>query len=322
MMRRVHDLLLEPGDLAVLLSAFGLEVSSASPLAASPLLAHSVPARTVTEIADGIDMEALRAALDALAAPSLVFAGRRGARRLPPWPFVVCRRNGGPAVVIATEGDGCIRLRFPYAEDDLVAWLAGPFRRFAAPEIACAEIPALAPSGMAVLLALVDIFRDRYPELDPDWQATAPITFTSDEVTAKLAAIASGSERSSTMSALGHLGGPTTETLSHETVESLLGVFANEGYLEMDVPASTPLFTMSDAFLGIPVSLAWWDLSFSLESRLDGGLEPIRIVQGLALWRFITDRDNRTTMMAVSGEELEMEIAALLSAPATATPGA
>ena len=309
------DVSLQPGDLAVLMAAAGLDVSSDSPLADSPLLARAIPARPRAEIAAGVDTGELTAALRALAMPSQVIAGLRGARRMEPWSFVLCRGSSGACVMLADEGGGCARLRFPYSDAALVDWLAGPFRRFAAPEIPCVEIPALAPSGMAVMLALMDVFRDRYPDLDPDWNATAPVTFTAAEVLDKLAASVDGREPSSNVNALTQLGGPKAEALSLETVEALLFMFSNEGYLEMDVTASMPEFTMAEAFLGTPMSLAWWDMSFALESRLDGSLEPLRVVQGLALWRFSTGSDNRTTMRAVSGQAIEVEIRALVAAP-------
>lgn len=309
------DVSLQPGDLSVLFAAAGLDVSPDSPLVNSPLLARAIPVRPIPEIAAGVDTGELNVALQALAMPSQVIAGLRGARRMAPWSFVLCRGSSGACVMLADEGGGGARLRFPYAEDALVDWLAGPFRRFAAPEIPCADIPALAPSGMAVMLALMDVFRDRYPELDPDWNATAPITFTAAEVMERVAAGVDGREPSSTMQALERLGGPRAEPLSLEAVDALLCVFSNEGYLEMDVTGPTPLFTMTEAFLGTPMSLAWWDMSFALEARLGGSFEPIRVVQGLALWRFLTGSDNRTTMRAVSGQAIEMEIRALIAAP-------
>ena len=57
-------------------------------------------------------------------------------------------------------------------------------------------------------------------------------------------------EPSSLMNGLARLGGPKPETPSLETVESLLYVFSNEGYLDMDLSASTPLFTMTEPFIG------------------------------------------------------------------------
>ena len=78
---------------------------------------------------------------------------------------------------------------------------------------------------------------------------------------------------------------------------------------------SNPLFTMTESFIGTALSLAWWDMSFSLESRLGYRGEPIRVIQGLAVWRFITGSDNRTSMKAASGEEIEAAIRALLSLP-------
>lgn len=118
---------------------------------------------------------------------------------------------------------------------------------------------------------------------------------------------------SSLMNGLARLGGPKPEAASLETVESILYVFSNEGYLEMDLSASTPRFTMTEAFLGMPLSLAWWDTSISLESRLDGSAEPIRLIQGLALWRFITGSDQRTSVKAVSGNDIEADIRRLVS---------
>jgi hypothetical protein len=321
MTTNINELFLDPGDLAALFTFCGIAVSPESPLAGSPLLAPSASARPVAEIALGIDIGEFNVALQALAMPALVIAGLRGVRRMEPWPFFLCRRTGGPAVILAPEGGGFTRLRFPYSDEALVDWLAGPFRRFAAPEIPCPEIPALTSSGMAVLLAMVDIFRNRYPDLDPDWNAAEPITFTSEEVMALVAAGANGSDPSSLMNGLARLGGPKPEPLSLETVESLLYVFSNEGYLEMDLSASTPLFTMTESFLGTPLSLAWWDMSFSLESRSDSSVEPIRVMQGLALWRFITESDNRTRMKAVSGEEIEAEVRALVSPPAIPQAG-
>jgi hypothetical protein len=316
----INELFLEPGDFAALFTSCGIEVSSESPLAGSPLLAPSTSARPVVEIAPGVDLGEFNAALLTLATPSLVIAGLRSARRMEPWPFFICRRTGGRAVILAPEGGGLTRFRFAYSDEALVDWLAGPFRRFAAPEIPCAEIPALTQSGMAVMLAMVDIFRNRYPDLDPDWNAAEPITFTSEEVMATIAAGANAGEPSSLMNGLARLGGPKPETLSLETVESLLYVFSNEGYLEMDLSASTPLFTMTESFIGTALSLAWWDMSFSLESRLGCRSEPIRVIQGLAVWRFITGSDNRTSMKAASGEEIAAAIRALLSLQISSAP--
>ncbi|MBI3926861.1 MAG: zinc ribbon domain-containing protein [Armatimonadetes bacterium] len=299
------DLILQPGDLAALLTAQRLEVCAESPLAGSPLLAASATARPLAEGAE------LPGALQTLALPSLVIAGLRGARRMEPWPFFICRRSGGPAVLLAPEGGGSARLRFPCSEEDLVDWLARSFRRFAAPEIACAEVPPLTPTGLAVILAMMDIFRSRYPDLDPDWKEMEPITFTSEEVVATVAA--AGSEPSALMSGLARLGGPEPETLSLETVESLLYVFSNEGYLEMELSTSPPLFTVTESFVGTLLSLAWWDMSLSLESKSGSSGEPIQVIQGLALWRFITGSDRRTRMQALSGTELEAEIRTLLS---------
>jgi hypothetical protein len=315
MIVNLHDLFLEPGDFAALFTSCGIEVSPESPLAGSPLLESSAPAKPVAEIAPGIDIGELNIALQALAAPSLVIAGLRSARRLEPWPFFIFRRTGGPAAILAPEGGGFTRFRFSYSDEALVDWLAGPFRRFAAPEIPCTEIPAMTASGMAVILAMVDIFRNRYPDLDPDWNAAEPITFTSEEVMATIAAGTNGGDPSSLMNGLARLGGPKPETLSLETVESLLYVFSNEGYLEMDLSASTPFFTMTESFIGTALSLAWWDMSFSLESRLGFRGEPICVIQGLAVWRFITGSDNRTRMQAGSGEEIEAAIRAFLSLP-------
>ena len=315
MIINLHDLFLAPGDLAALFTSCGIEVSPESPIAGSPLLAPPASARLVAEIAPGVDVGEFNVALQALAMPALVIAGLRGVRRLPPWPFFIFRRTGGPAVVLAPEGNGFTRLRFPYSDEELIDWLAGPFRRFAAPEIPCSEIPALTPSGMAVMLAMADIFRNRYPDLDPDWNAAEPITFTSEEVMATVAAGTNAGEPSSLMNGLARLGGPKPEIPSLETVESLLYIFSNEGYLEMDLSPSTPLFTMTESFIGTALSLAWWDMSFSLESRLGYRGEPIRVIQGLAVWRFITGSDNRTSMKAASGEEIEAAIRALLSLP-------
>jgi hypothetical protein len=316
MVTNLNDLFLAPGDLVTLFTSCGIEVSPESVLAGSPLLAPSASANPMAEIASGVDIAELNIALQALAAPSLIISGLRSARRMEPWPFFIFRRTGGPAVILAPEGGGFARFRFLYSDETLLDWLAGPFRRFAAPGIPCAEFPALTASGMAVILAMVDIFRNRYPDLDPDWNAAEPVAFTSEEVIAMIAAEANGGDPSSLMNRLARLGGPKPETLSLETVESLLYVFSNEGYLAMDLSPSTPLFTMTESFIGTALSLAWWDMSFSLESRLGCGDEPIRFIQGLAVWRFITGSDNRTRMQAVSGEEIETAIRALLSLPA------
>ena len=309
----INELFFEPGDFASLCTSCKIEVSSESPLAGSPLFEPSAPARPVAQIAPGIDIEELSVALRAVAAPSLVIAGLRSARRMEPWPFFVCRQPDSPIAVLAPEEGGFAKLRFPYSDEALIEWLAGGLLRFAAPEIPCPEIPALTTSGLAVMLAIIDIFRGRYPDLDPDWQAVEPVAFTSEEVSVRVAAGKNDADPSSLMNGLARLGGPKPETPSIETVESILYVFSNEGYLKMDLSASTPRFTMTEAFLGMPLSLAWWDMSLSLESRLGGSVEPIRVIQGLALWRFVTGNDQRTSMKAVSGKDIEADIRRLVS---------
>ena len=122
MIINLHDLFLAPGDLAALFTSCGIEVSPESPIAGSPLLAPPASARLVAEIAPGVDVGEFNVALQALAMPALVIAGLRGVRRLPPWPFFIFRRTGGPAVVLAPEGNGFTRLRFPYSDEELIDW--------------------------------------------------------------------------------------------------------------------------------------------------------------------------------------------------------
>lgn len=310
----IQDLLLQPGDLTALLQARGLSALDGSELLSSDLMG-------ATSHREPLDLEGLDSALATLAAPSFVISGCRGARRMPPWPFTLYRQNAGPTALLAPEGDGYARLRFPYSEGALMDWLAGPFRRFATPEIGWTEIPALTPSGLVVLLALVDLFRHRYPDLDPDWAETEPIIFGLPEVMACVTSAISGTDPSALWSGLTGLGLPRPPAISSEMVESLLYVFANEGYLAVDLTHPEPLFRFTDPFLGVPLSLAWWDLSLGLEARTGGKDGPLRVIQGLALWSFETLNDGRVSMKASSGQELEARMRTLIyGEPSIAVP--
>lgn len=302
----IQEMILEPGDLAMLLAERGLDLPQESGLLASDLLESSPSSHEMVAM-DGLD-----SALMTLACSSHELAGRRGARRMDPWPFYLCRDEKGSAVLVAPEGCGHGRIRFLYSEQTLMDWLAGPFRRFAAPEIGWTEFPALTPSGLAVLLAIVDLFRHRYPDLDPDWAETEPIIFGLSELSACLTAAKDGTDPSSLMSALAGLGFPRPPVLAPAGVEALLYVFANEGYLELDLTHEEPLFRLTEPFVGFPLSLAWWDLSLSLESVRGEPAGHLRVVQGLALWSFETLEDGRVRMKAVSGQELEARILSLV----------
>lgn len=313
----IQEMILEPGDLAALLAERGIALPPGLPSLAPDLMETGPSSR------EPVGPEGLDSALAILASSSHELVGRRSARRCEPWPFFLYRSEEGPAVLVAPEGCGHGRLRFPYSEQALMDWLVGPFRRFAAPEIGWTEIPALAPSGLAVLLAIVDLFRHRYPELDPDWADTEPVVFDLPELLACLTAAIEGADPSSLVSALAGLGLPRPHALTPDQVEALLYVFANEGYLELDLTHPEPLFALTEAFVGVPLSLAWWDLTLGLEAVRGEPSGHLRVVQGLALWSFRTLEDGRVRMQAVSGQELEARIQALVFGhppPAEASP--
>ncbi|MBS2039815.1 zinc ribbon domain-containing protein [bacterium] len=298
----VQEMILEPGHLGSLLEKRGLELPQGSPLWLFELATLTSQAGQPT-VFEGLEM-----ALAALARPAKILCGRRGARRMAPWPFCVACDQQGLAVLAAPEGGGHGRLRFPYSEPVLMDWLVGAFRRFASPEIGFLEFPPLHPGGLSVLLALVDLFRHRYPELDPDWSESEPILFGLPEISACVATALAGSDPSSLYSGLAGLGFAPPPEVSSDDLESLLYLFANEGYLEVDLTHQEPLFRFTEAFVGFPLSLAWWDLSLSLETVLGEPCQAIRLIQGLALWSFESLEDGRVAMKALSGHELEARV--------------
>lgn len=302
----VQELILEPGDLGALMEKRGLELPQGSQRWLSEL------ATLTSEAREPVGLEGLEAALVALARPGRVLSGRRGARRMAPWPFCVACDKEGLAVLVAPEGGGHGRLRFPYSEPALIDWLVGAFRRFATPEIGFLEFPPLHPSGLNVLLALVDLFRHRYPELDPDWSESEPILFGLPEISACVATAAAGTDPSSLSSGLAGLGLARPPALSADELESVLYLFANEGYLEVDLTHEEPLFRLTEPFVGVPLSLAWWDLSLSLEVVLGEPCRAIRVIQGLALWSFESLEDGRVVMKTLSGHELEDRVGTMV----------
>lgn len=310
-MTGIHDMLLGPGELASLLAARRLALTGDSPLASAGLLdtaAAQAPART------DVPAAALDAALAALAQPERVLDGRRGERGNPAWPFFICTQKG-TSVLLAPEPDGAVRLRFPFSDQDLIAWLADPFRIFAVPEIPIRELPALAAPGLLVLLSLADLFRGRFPQIDPDWQNTAPVSFTASDVAANLRVGLAGDDTGSLIQGWLGLGFSRPGSPGHEDVPALLYVFANEGWLTVDISGEEPVFTLSDAFVWTIMTMAWWDLSLAVAPAKG---EAVALIQGLALWRFITEPDGRIRLTAISGESLKQAIAAARGAVATA----
>lgn len=319
-----EDLYLWPGELGALLAARGLSprpgtleqsfglLDPPSEFDPPPLESAAAPSRDQVQ---GLDH-----ALSTLARPARIATGRRGARRMEPWAFALFQGEDQATVLLAPEGGGHGRLRFAFSQAETMDWLAGPFRRFAAPEIGTPELPPMTPAGLSVLLAIVDLFRHRYPELDPDWAETEPIVFGLPEVMACLAASLGGNDPTAVWSGLAGLGLARPAPLPDEEVLSLLYVFANEGYLELDLSHDEPMFAITETFLGVPLSLAWWDLSLMLEVAQGGRPDTVRVLQGLALWRFDLLSDDCLEMKAVSGQELESSLRVLLYGDARESP--
>jgi len=312
-MTEPFDVLLGPGELAALLTARRLAVSPDSPLVPAGLLGAAVT--QAPALAD-VPAASFDAALATLAQPERVLGGRRGARGNPAWPFFVCSQKG-VAVLLAPEPGGAARLRFPFTGAEMTAWLAEPFRIFAAPEIPLRELPALAPNGLLVLLAIADLFRGRYPALDPDWQNTAPVSFTASDVAANLRGGLAGDDAGSLIQGWLGLGAARPELPGNDDVLGLLFVFANEAWLTVDISGDEPVFTLGDAFVWTIMTLAWWDLSLAVTPAKG---EAVAVIQGLALWRFITETDGRIRLTAISGEALKQALATACGATATATP--
>lgn len=287
------ELILEPGDLAALLSVHQLALDPASVLPTTDLLIH--PASSQPPTAEG-----LLEALGVLAQPTRVLMGRRGARRNQPWPFWLFLSSDLRTVLLAPEGGGYARLRFGYQHPALLQWLAGPFARFAKPEIGWTELPPLAASGLAVLLGMVDLFRHRFPELDPDWAHSEPLVFE----LAELVNCLESADPSCIWNGLAGFGLERPAAMPPSLVESILYVFANEGLLEFELGHSEPIFRFTEAFVGLPLSLAWWDLSLSFEVVTGDHAASLRLIQALALWCFESQPDGRIVMRAISGQEL------------------
>ena len=311
-MTEPFDILLGPGELTALLQARRLAVSPDSPLVPAGLL--GAPTADVPALAE-VPATSLDTALATLAQPERVVSGRRGARRNPAWPFFVCSQRHG-AVLLAPEPGGAARLRFPFTDAALIEWLAAPFRIFAAPEIPLRELPALAPDGLLVLLALADLFRGRFPQLDPDWQNTAPVSFTASDVAANLRGGLAGDDPGSLIQGWLGLGAARPELPGNDDVLGLLYVFANEAWLTVDISGDEPVFTLGDAFVWTIMTLAWWDLSLAVAPAKG---ESVAVIQGLALWRFLAEADGRIRLAAISGEALKQTLTTICGAAAATT---
>ncbi len=313
------DLVLQPGELELLLASRRLQLSSSAVIGVPASGGERGVPRSVHEVeaaaaASGIDALTMNRMLQCLAIPEVSLQGVRGARRREPWPYTVSVL-GPDAALMAPEPDGSLRLRYPYTRPAMIRWLAGPFEKFARPEMVCTDFPPLAADGIAVLLALVDLFRSRYPDLDPDWRSEEPVAFTIEEVHRVLDAGISGEDFSSLVLGLSRLGAFSRMPIEREAVEGLLYVFVNEGYLASEPSSSPAIFTMTEAFLGVALSLAWWDLSFVV-GKPGGPMH--RFLQGLAVWQFITETDGRLRMQATDGNAILDLVNA--SIPASADP--
>ncbi|MFH0998694.1 MAG: zinc ribbon domain-containing protein [Pseudomonadota bacterium] len=302
------DILLGPGELAALLALKNIQPAADSPLVRSGLLDQ--PAGDPAVAIVGIPEDALNTALIAITQTACMIEGRRGARRNEPWPFFVYTHRGS-TVILAPEAGGAVRLRFPYTDTEALEWLTKPFHAFVLPEIPLTVMPALKQTGIAVLLTLVDLFRARYPNLDPDLKYIVPVTFTIDEVVMELRLGVEGDDPSSLLLGWMRLEKRELSMLSPDDISGLIYLFANEGLLNAELVDGEMVFTMTETFVWTAMCMAWWDLSLLV--AVASGIQSVSVIQGIALWRFVTDTDERLRIEAISGTALRQEIASLFA---------
>lgn len=325
---------LGPGEMPLLLEALGLRPSPASLLWAAGMMSAEPSERSTAEIISdlpaALDRATLADSLAALAQPAAVLSVRRGARRVPPATmFVAVSASGREGVVVDSHPDGSANLLLPFDRGSLTAFLTSGLRYAQAPEIPLGAFPPLSPEGLAVVLALADLFRGAYPEPDPEWFPDAAISFRTAELYSYLQDGWAGLAPSSLVLGYGDLVGEPLPQFSVEALESLLYVLANENLLHLDFDADEETrFTFGESLTWALRCMAWWDLTLAVTPWPGDGVEPLVAIQASGIWRFAAPTvgpPGTIEARVIGGEELERELDELVSGllePVRAVAGA
>ncbi len=297
----------------------------------SPLHAHAAQRAAGALSADGLladlrssslDQATVAAHMRVLAEPARVLLIRRGMRRRPAATFFACIGSGPDADVVSVVQNtptGVLTLLLPLSRTSLIEWLAAPFAAIPRPAISLTSLPNLTPDMLALLLALGDMFGERVPVPDPEWQPQ-PMSFTADD----LLALRPGSDMLTLPQAYSDLTAQSLPVLTHKQMQTLLLLLATSGTLAVDdeLPGQPTRYSLGRRLLWFVRCMAWWDLTLAVRHWQAGGqtsalaAPPLALLQATALWLFepatAPDSTPTTTLTAIDSSTLAAHLRQVL----------
>jgi hypothetical protein len=239
-------------------------------------------------------------------------------RPLVPTPVFACTANPewDSTTIYAPQADGSATLMFLPDRSALKDWLMEGTREMARPEIPLLPLPRLAPSGLAVVLALADLFRERYPDPNPAWKPDVPIAIAVDRLAAQL----DSDDPHSLATMYEQLAERDLPRLGRDELERVLFMFANEQLIVLDADAP-PItrFELSDRFAWTLRCLAWWDLTLSIQPWSPAASrtgKAVTVIQASSLWRCtdLLDTPGPTAELScLDAQELERAVEDILA---------